>query len=204
MQDNFELSNAEGLDESISSAMGLEEQSNFCCGANGYYYNTNGEGAGAGAGAGAGTGTGGAAPKLDPEKIKQGVQLAAGILSGIQSKRSTGEADIDAICGKKPLFGKEKKARYQKCVEDAQKRKIEAPLKAQELELESKRLQAQMEQTRLEQQRLAGSGSGSGDTDTDKDKKFLGMPKAVGITVAVVGGLALIVGGIFLVRKMRK
>ena len=34
--------------------------------------------------------------------------------------------------------------------------------------------------------------------------KFLGMPKAVGITVAVVGGLALVVGGIFLVRKLRK
>jgi hypothetical protein len=30
------------------------------------------------------------------------------------------------------------------------------------------------------------------------------MPKAIGITVAVVGGLALIVGGIFLVKKIRK
>jgi hypothetical protein len=34
--------------------------------------------------------------------------------------------------------------------------------------------------------------------------KFLGMPKAIGITVAVVGGLALVVGGIFLVKKLRK
>ena len=37
----------------------------------------------------------------------------------------------------------------------------------------------------------------------DKDeKKFLGMPRAVGITVAVVGGLALIVGGMAIIKKM--
>ena len=55
-----------------------------------------------------------------------------------------------------------------------------------------------------------GSGSGSGsnrsreNSDDDGGDKFLGMPKAVGITVTVVGGLALIVGGIFLVKKLRK
>jgi hypothetical protein len=38
----------------------------------------------------------------------------------------------------------------------------------------------------------------------DGGDKFLGMPKAVGITVTVVGALALIVGGIFLVKKLRK
>ncbi len=34
--------------------------------------------------------------------------------------------------------------------------------------------------------------------------KFLGMPKAVGITVVAVGGLALLVGGYFLIKKMKK
>ena len=42
-------------------------------------------------------------------------------------------------------------------------------------------------------------------TDTDKTgDKFLGMPKAVGITVVAVGGLALLIGGYFLIKKMRK
>ena len=36
------------------------------------------------------------------------------------------------------------------------------------------------------------------------DDTFLGMPKAIGITVAIVSGLALVVGGIFLVKKLRK
>ena len=39
----------------------------------------------------------------------------------------------------------------------------------------------------------------TGDTE---EKKFLGMPRAVGITVAVVGGLALIVGGMAIIKKM--
>lgn len=34
--------------------------------------------------------------------------------------------------------------------------------------------------------------------------KFLGMPKTIGITVTIVGGLALIVGGILLVKKLKK
>lgn len=43
-----------------------------------------------------------------------------------------------------------------------------------------------------------------GQGEKEGGDKFLGMPKTVGITVAVVGGLALIVGGIFLVKKLRK
>lgn len=48
------------------------------------------------------------------------------------------------------------------------------------------------------------------DSKEDEDKedeggdKFLGMPKAIGITVVAVGGLALLVGGYFLIKKMRK
>jgi hypothetical protein len=41
------------------------------------------------------------------------------------------------------------------------------------------------------------------ETKTD-NKKFLGMPKAVGITVVIVGGLALIVGGYFAYKKFSK
>jgi hypothetical protein len=57
----------------------------------------------------------------------------------------------------------------------------------------------------------AGSDSKEGDGDETAKKadgtdgeKFLGMPKAVGITVVAVGGLALLVGGYFLIKKMRK
>lgn len=50
-----------------------------------------------------------------------------------------------------------------------------------------------------------GGGTTTINDDKSKEKdKFLGMPKAVGITVAVVGGLALIAGGIFIVKKMNK
>lgn len=41
-------------------------------------------------------------------------------------------------------------------------------------------------------------------TDGGTDDKFLGMPRKVGIAVAVIGGLALVVGGVMLVKKMRK
>ena len=41
-------------------------------------------------------------------------------------------------------------------------------------------------------------------TETKDNKKFLGMPKAIGITVVVVGGLALIVGGYFAYKKFSK
>lgn len=40
--------------------------------------------------------------------------------------------------------------------------------------------------------------------DLTKKDKFLGMPKTIGITVTIVGGLALIIGGILLVRKLKK
>lgn len=36
-----------------------------------------------------------------------------------------------------------------------------------------------------------------------EDDKFLGMPKTVGIAVTVVGGLAILVGGFFLIKKFR-
>jgi uncharacterized membrane protein len=58
----------------------------------------------------------------------------------------------------------------------------------------------------------ADSESKSSETTTTEDSrlaaptsdKFLGMPKKVGIAVVAVGGLALLVGGFFLIKKMRK
>lgn len=44
-------------------------------------------------------------------------------------------------------------------------------------------------------------GEGVGEQSGDK---FLGMPRKVGITVAVVGGIALIIGGVMIARKMKK
>jgi uncharacterized membrane protein len=43
-----------------------------------------------------------------------------------------------------------------------------------------------------------------GEGESEGGEKFLGMPKKVGITVVVVGGLALLVGGYFLIKKMNK
>jgi hypothetical protein len=39
--------------------------------------------------------------------------------------------------------------------------------------------------------------------EDNQPKKFLGMPRKVGITLTIVGSLALIVGGIVLVKKLR-
>ena len=41
-------------------------------------------------------------------------------------------------------------------------------------------------------------------TFDEESPKFLGMPKKVGVTVAIVGGLALLVGGFLLIRKINK
>lgn len=215
---DLELSNAEGLDESIMNAIGMTDNMEYssCCGADGenFSYGTGDAiaqlgatlqgslGGGTGSASTSGTGTKSGGTSIDPDKVKKGIEIGTALLGNIGKGRTTGEADVDAICGKKPFcvefFGNgcnSKKEKYRTCVDRIQKRKSEAPLKAQELELEKQRLQAQIEQARLEAQRTQ---------QTDTGDKFLGMPKAVGITVTVVGGLALIVGGIFLVRKLRK
>ena len=50
----------------------------------------------------------------------------------------------------------------------------------------------------------ADSESKVSETEESSADKFLGMPKKVGIAVVAVGGLALLVGGFFLIKKMRK
>jgi hypothetical protein len=109
-------------------------------------------------------------------------------------------------CGKKPkcVFGGkcgDKKKAYQRCISEVQdKYNLEKSQgKESGLDLEKQKIDLEKQKIDLERQRI--------DTTSRKmevSDKFLGMPKAIGITVAVVGGLALVVGGIFLVKKLRK
>jgi hypothetical protein len=181
------------LDESVLNSIGqmtpnFEYSSNFCCGADGMYSNQDGDGDKKEGGE-SGTGT-----KLSPESIQAGIQLGATVAQGIQqsqaNKRASGQPtrkEIKAVCGKKPLFGKAKKDAYKKCRENYIANRNKA---------------------------LGGAGGGGNispdmgagnriTNDTEGDK-FLGMPKGVGIAVAVLGGLALVAGGIYLVKKMNK
>lgn len=65
-----------------------------------------------------------------------------------------------------------------------------------------------MELAALEDKRKHGLDSGTYESEfraiESKYSKFLGMPKPIGITVAVVGGLALIIGGFLLIQKLKK
>ena len=105
------------------------------------------------------------------------------------------------------LTFKKKKKEYEECLANF-KRKQAASVSSAAVAAAEK-AKKELEETKAQ---LAaskeGSGSNSGsnrkNSDDDGGDKFLGMPKAVGITVTVVGGLALIVGGIFLVKKLRK
>jgi hypothetical protein len=148
--------------------------------------------------------------------VAQGVGALAQGAGGIAQARATKEASksdiqklIETSCGgKRPKILPKKKREWDACakrVQDEENRK-NAEARKQELELEKQKLQtqAQVAQSQVEQQRLASDQQRLAVSDTGSGDKFLGMPKAVGITVAVVGGLALIVGGILIVRKLRK
>jgi hypothetical protein len=110
------------------------------------------------------------------------------------------------------LTFKKKKKEYEECLANFKRKQASdlaqaasassaAVAAAEKAKKELEETKAQLEASK------EGSGSGSGSNRSSDDgggDKFLGMPKAVGITVTVVGGLALIVGGIFLVKKLRK
>jgi hypothetical protein len=191
---NLELSNIGGLDESICNAIGIDnnEYSNLInenlldgltentslLSANGeeeYSYVT-----------------------ITPEQAQQAAQIAK---VGIEIGKSLAPKADSAGCKKPALpesfLNRGKWSTYKDCLRDAKAAKqAEAKAEQDRISLERERLaQQQMQQSQQSQQR--GSSDDGGD-------KFLGMPKAVGITVTVVGALALIVGGIFLVKKLRK
>jgi hypothetical protein len=128
---------------------------------------------------------------ISPEQVDAAAK-AAGIAANIIRQRRAAKAEsekgaIKASCGRKPIFGKAKKAKYQKCVSDFLKNKQDAEKTKPQVP------DSTFVPTNIE--KMAAP---------EEDDKFLGMPKAVGITVTVVGALALIVGGIFLVKKLRK
>ena len=131
-------------------------------------------------------------------------------------KGSKNRKEMKGLTGcKKPMFmiGKKKKA-YNECIANyKQAKEKQASDLAQAVSASAassaaaEKAKKELEETKAQ---LAASKDGSGsnrsreNSDDDGGDKFLGMPKAVGITVTVVGGLALIVGGIFLVKKLRK
>jgi uncharacterized membrane protein len=128
-------------------------------------------------------------------------------------KGSKNRKEMKGLTGcKKPILmiGKKKKA-YNECIANYKNEVDRAKEAQQQLASSSsaaaaaaEKAKKELEETKAE---LAASKDGSGSNrsrENSESDKFLGMPKAVGITVTVVGGLALIVGGIFLVKKLRK
>jgi hypothetical protein len=183
---NLELSNIGGLDESICNAIGMNnnlEYSNLINEdlLNGLTENTsllNADGDGGNT--------------ITPEQAAQIAKVGVDIGKALAPK-------ADSAGCKKPVLpesfiNRGKWNTYKDCLRDAKAAK-QAEVKAEQdrIALERERLNQQQMMQQQSQQRGGES-----------DDKFLGMPKAVGITVTVVGALALIVGGIFLVKKLRK
>jgi len=181
MQENFELSNADGLDESISNAIGIDRNtgyviySDFCCGADGENYSNF---------------------KVTPEQAKQAADLAGkGLqaIKGLKNPKTEFETQLKAVCGRKPVgifnLGKKGKQRIRKYEECAAKFNAQKNAPAPSAPAPAPTPSAPTERMAAPQ---------------EEKPKFLGMPKAVGITVAVVGGLALLVGSFFLIKKMSK
>jgi len=131
--------------------------------------------------------------KLATDVIGLGTQVAGAVKADKQSQVGAGitKKELKSVCGRKPLF-KKKKAQWQQCAD-----KYIASKNAQNKAPESSSPSAQEVQDKINALKLAQK-------EKDKANKFLGMPKGLGIAVAVLGGLALVVGGIIVVRKMNK
>jgi hypothetical protein len=184
---NLELSNIGGLDESICNAIGMNNNLEYSNLINEDLLNGLTENTGLLSADGGGN-------TITPEQAAQIGKAAIDIGKALAPK-----ADGDGC--KKPVLpesflNRGKWSTYKDCLRNAQEAK-QAAVKAEQdrIALERERL--------LQSQQSQQSQKGASDDDGGGDK-FLGMPKAVGITVTVVGGLALIVGGIFLVKKLRK
>ena len=187
---NLELSNIEGLDESICNAIGMNNNLEYSNLINenlldGLTENTVLLSA-----------DGDTYSNYTPTSadIQAGAALTSTIVQATASKP-------DASGCKKPSMGESfinrgKWSRYKDCVKNANDLAEKANAAERE-RTEQQRLKVEQARLGLEQLKRSRENSESSD-------KFLGMPKAVGITVTVVGALALIVGGIFLVKKLRK
>lgn len=178
----LDLSNVDGLDESI------QNQYSGCCGVDGEAYSNNN---GASAGASAGGGSNVDYAKLATQVIGLGTQVAGAVKANQQSQVGAGitKKELKTVCGRKK-WGKKNKARWQECADKyIASKNVQSP--------ETSSPSAQEVQDKIDALKLAQK-------EREKANKFLGMPKGLGIAVAVLGGLALVVGGIIVVRKMNK
>ena len=110
----------------------------------------------------------------------------------------------------------EMEAKIKANAEAVAKEKAEADAKAKAEADAKAKAEAEKQKDTLDLSKLTSTSTTPTTTDSSKTtivetkiednqpKKFLGMPRKVGITVTIVGGLALLVGGILLVRKMKK
>lgn len=134
----------------------------------------------------------------------QGVGMVATAKATKEASKLDIQKLVELNCGgkRRKIWGKKRKAKWDECakkVQDSAEKKSQAELDAT-IKLKEAEINAKMQETETNA-RLREAELGAKTTEGDK---FLGMPKAVGITVTVIGGLALIVGGIFLVKKLRK
>lgn len=124
---------------------------------------------------------------ISPEQVDAAAKAATAAAMIIQQRRAakaeSEKSAIKASCGRKPLIGKAKKAKYEKCVSDFLKRKQDA-----------EKAQAQSQATTfppVDYSRLAAP---------QEDDKILGMPKGLAIGL----GLAVLALGGFVAFKMIK
>jgi len=184
----LDLSNVDGLDESI------QNQYSGCCGVDGdneSYSNKDGGGTTPAPASGGSSNVD--YGQLATQTIGLATQVAGAVKANKESQAgaSITKKELKSVCGRKPIF-KKKKAKWQECAD-----KYIASKNAQNKAPESSSPSAQEVQDKIDALKLAQK-------EKDKANKFLGMPKGLGIAVAVLGGLALVVGGIIVVRKMNK
>lgn len=190
---DFDLSNADALDESVANAIGMNDsfQYSSCCGADGQSNFTNESLLdGLTENTSLLNAEGGGESKVSPEMIQAGIGATTAIVAGIQASKASpsGQAkqDLKNACGRKPLF-KKKKAKWQECVNEYMKSKQVAQTPVAPVAPPVDYSQRNMR---------------SGD---DSDGKILGMPKGLAIGLGVVLALGLTFVAVKVVRaKMSK
>lgn len=187
---DFDLSNADALDESVANAIGMNNSFQYSAFTNerlldGLTENTSLLNAD-----GYSNGEGGGESKVSPEMIQAGIGATTAIIAGIQASKASpagqSKQDLKNACGRKPLF-KKKKAKWQECVNEYMKAK-------------------QVAQTPVAPVAPPVDYSQRGmKANDDSDGKILGMPKGLAIGLGVVLALGITFVTIKIVRaKMGK
>lgn len=183
---NLDVQLYNDLDESVLNAIGMtdnfEYSSNFCCGADGDFSNSDG-----------GTAQG---PRVSSENIQSALQIGSALVQAGQQSRAAKVAagiptrrEIKARCGRKPVLPGKRKRQWKQCRDGFVAERAKAATGAGTTPPPPPPPPPADDAAR--------SGQEGGGT-------FLGMPKGVGIAVAVLGGLALVAGSIYLVRRIKK